>query len=164
MTTPDGGQYDPSWNPNQNPQQTAIAQDPKNGMGIAALVFGVLALLSIVIVWIPFVGILTIVIALLAIIFGVIGRRRAKSLQATNGGVALIGLILGVLMFLLGLVLQILLIVFSVAFINSGGGAALQQAQQCVAQAQQQPNPAAVQQAIEQCGQQFGSQMPSLGG
>lgn len=158
MTTPEGGQYggqyDPNWNPNQNPQQTAISQDPKNGMGIAALIFGVLALLTC---WIPIIGL---VLGIVAIILGIVGRGRANRLQATNKGVATGGLVLGILSAVINIILIFVVGASVLAFFGAGGGAALQQAQQCISQAQQQPNPAAVQQALEQCGQQFGSQMP----
>lgn len=137
---------------------------PKNGLGTAALVFGVLALLSIVIVWVPFVGIVTIVLALLAVILGVAGRGRVRAMRATNGGVALWGLILGVIMLILGVITQILVIFFAVAFLNFGGANSLQQLQDCVNNANNQPNPAAIQQAYEQCSQQFGQQLPQFGG
>ena len=52
------------------------------------------------------------------------------------------------------------MIFFAVAFLNFGGGNSLQQLQDCVNNANNQPNPAAVQQAYEQCGQQFGQQLP----
>jgi hypothetical protein len=153
-TAPDGGSAGwgrPAGGPPPN---------PKNGLGTAALVFGVLALLSILIVWVPFVGIVTIVLALLAVILGVAGRGRVRSMRATNGGVALGGLILGVIMLIIGVIVQILVIFFAVAFLNFGGGQSLQQFQDCLSQASNQPNPAAVQQAVEQCGQQFNQQLP----
>lgn len=137
---------------------TAPPPKPKNGMGIAALVFGILALL---LVWLPIVGL---VLGLLAIIFGVIGRGRVRKQQATNGGVALTGLILGVLTFLANVVITIALFLFGVAFINVGGGQVVQQYQDCLGQAQSAPSPAAVQQAVEQCNQQFQSQLPNFGG
>ena len=71
---------------------------PKNGLGIAALVVAIIALLgSFTIVG----GILGGVIAL---ILGVIGRSRAKSGEATNGGVALAGTILGAIAIIVSLV------------------------------------------------------------
>ncbi|MEI7517816.1 MAG: DUF4190 domain-containing protein [Mycobacteriaceae bacterium] len=71
---------------------------PKNGLGIAALVVAIIALLgSFTIVG----GILGGVIAL---ILGVIGRSRAKSGEANNGGVALAGIILGVIAIIVSLV------------------------------------------------------------
>lgn len=64
---------------------------PRNGLGIAALVLGLLALLSS---WTVVGGI---VFGLLAIVLGVIGRGRAKRGEANNGGLALAGIILGAL-------------------------------------------------------------------
>ena len=130
----DQGGNPPGWG------QPATPPKPRNGMGTAALVFGILALL--------------------AVILGSIGRGRVKSLQATNGGAATTGLVLGVIMLILGVITQILVIFFAVAFLNFGGANSLQQLQDCVNNANNQPNPAAVQQAYEQCGQQFGQQLP----
>jgi hypothetical protein len=154
--TPPGGNP-PGWGDPATPPR------PRNGMGTAALVFGVLALLSIVIVWVPFLGIVTVVLAILAIILGSIGRGRVKSMQATNGGVAMTGLVLGVIMLIIGVITQILVIFFAVAFLNFGGANSLQQLQGCVNNANNQPNPAAVQQAYEQCVNQFGDQLPGGG-
>ncbi|RAV09368.1 DUF4190 domain-containing protein [Mycolicibacterium sp. GF69] len=64
------------------------ANAPKNGIGIAALVVAIIALLSV------FGGI---VLGVVAVILGVIGWRRAKRGEATNGGVAMAGIVLGVL-------------------------------------------------------------------
>jgi hypothetical protein len=150
----DQGGNPPGWG------QPATPPKPRNGMGTAALVFGILALLSIVIVWVPFLGIVTIILALLAVILGSVGRGRVKSMQATNGGAAMTGLVLGVIMLIIGIITQILVIFFAVAFLNFGGANSLQQLQDCVNNANNQPNPAAVQQAYEQCGQQFGQQLP----
>jgi hypothetical protein len=153
---PAGGGAAPGWGqPAGGPPP-----EPRNGMGTAALVLGILAVVSILIVWLPFVGILTIVLALLAVIFGVVGRRRVKALLATNGGAATTGLVLGVIMLIIGIVAQVLLIVFTVAFLNFGGSQSLQQFQNCLANAANAPNPAAVQQAAQQCSQQFGQQLP----
>jgi hypothetical protein len=138
----------------------ATPAKPRNGMGTAALVFGILAVLSILIVWIPFVGLLTVLLALVAVILGAIGRGRVKSMRATNGGAAMTGLVLGVIMLILGVIAQILLIFFAVAFLNFGGGASIQQFQDCLSNASNQPSPAAVQQAVDQCTQQFGQQLP----
>ena len=67
---------------------------PRNGLGIAALVLGILALLT----GLFFVGA---AFGLAAIVLGVLGRGRAKRGQATNGGMALAGIVLGVLGLLL---------------------------------------------------------------
>ncbi|MGO4446118.1 DUF4190 domain-containing protein [Mycobacterium sp. 2YAF39] len=61
---------------------------PKNGLGIASLVTAIIALLSV------FGGV---VLGFVAIILGFMGRARVKRGEATNGGVAIAGIILGIL-------------------------------------------------------------------
>lgn len=63
---------------------------PKNGFGIAALVLGILSIPA------GFTVILGVPLAIAAIVFGSLGRGRAKKGLANNGGMALTGLILGV--------------------------------------------------------------------
>jgi len=58
---------------------------PQNGMGTAALVMGILQFLC-----------LPLIAGILAIIFGAIGRSKAKQGLATNGGVATAGFWLGI--------------------------------------------------------------------
>jgi hypothetical protein len=72
------------------PDVPAMARRPGNGMAVAALVLGIvsLALFCIVYVSLP--------CAVLAIIFGVIGRRKARE-GATGGGMATAGLACGVI-------------------------------------------------------------------
>ena len=70
---------------------------PKNGMGVAALVVAIIALISSVSV----VG--GIVLGIVAVILGFIGRGRVKSGEANNGGVATAGIILGVISIIAGL-------------------------------------------------------------
>jgi len=76
---------------------------PRNGMGVAALVLGILGLILSFFV----VGAVP---GILAIIFGLIGRSLAKRREATNGGMALAGIITGVLAVLVavGLVATVL--------------------------------------------------------
>jgi hypothetical protein len=62
---------------------------PKNGLGTAALVLGILGL---VFFWTIFGGF---ILGLLGLIFGIIGRKRASRGEATNGGSALAGAICG---------------------------------------------------------------------
>jgi uncharacterized protein DUF4190/predicted membrane protein DUF2232 len=130
----------------------------KNGMGVAALVFGILAILTC---WFPIVGL---VLGLLALIFGIVGRGRARRGLAGNGGMALTGIVLGVLSIIVNIIATLVLGVGALAFFQSGGGNSLQQAQQCLSQAQNAGSPAAVQQAISQCKQQFQQQLPDIGG
>jgi hypothetical protein len=72
---------------------------PKNGLGVAALVLGILSLPA------AFTVIFGVLFGVLAIIFGVLGRGRAKKGQANNGGMATAGLVLGILGVVLSLVL-----------------------------------------------------------
>ena len=58
----------------------------RNGMGVAALVLGILG--AFCLFW-------TVIAPALGVVFGVVGRRRAKRGEASNGGVALAGAILG---------------------------------------------------------------------
>ncbi|MGW0790994.1 DUF4190 domain-containing protein [Streptomyces sp. NPDC002911] len=62
---------------------------PANGLGIAAMVLGIIAVAGFC-MW----G-LGVILGILALIFGIIGRGRAKRGEATNGGMALAGIILG---------------------------------------------------------------------
>ncbi|MFE6976859.1 DUF4190 domain-containing protein [Streptomyces sp. NPDC057682] len=62
---------------------------PANGLGIASLVLGII---SVVLFCLWGLGI---VLGVLALIFGLIGRGRAKRGEADNAGVALAGIILG---------------------------------------------------------------------
>ena len=74
----------------QQPFGTAPPAAPRNGLGTAALVLGLVALLTGVFV-------LGGVLGLVAIALGSIGRGRAKRGEATNGGAALAGIIFGAL-------------------------------------------------------------------
>lgn len=144
-----GGPNPPGWG------QPATPPKPRNGMGTGALILGILALLTCW--WLPIVGG---ILGIVAIILGVVGRGRAKRMEATNQGMATTGLVLGVLSLIVNIVLSVALFLFGLAFINLGGGQSLQQLQDCIGNANSQPNPAAVQQAYEQCTQQFGQQLP----
>jgi Domain of unknown function (DUF4190) len=61
---------------------------PKNGLGIAALVVAIIALVTV------FGGI---ILGVVAVILGFVGWGRAKRGEATNGGVAIAGIVLGFL-------------------------------------------------------------------
>ncbi|MEU9359251.1 DUF4190 domain-containing protein [Streptomyces sp. NPDC048301] len=71
---------------------------PANGLGIAAMVLGIIAVVGFC-MW----G-LGIILGILALIFGIIGRGRAKRGEATNGGMALAGIILGSVSIVIGAV------------------------------------------------------------
>lgn len=71
---------------------------PRNGLGIAALV---VAILGLVFCWTVVGGVM---LGVVAVIIGIVGRGRAKRGEATNGGVALAGALLGVLAVVVSLV------------------------------------------------------------
>ncbi|MFF3908522.1 DUF4190 domain-containing protein [Streptomyces sp. NPDC001848] len=85
---------------------------PSNGMGIASLVLGIIS--TVVFCLWP----LAMPAGVLAVIFGVAGRRKARRGQATNPGMALAGLICGAVGFVLGAVL--LVVVLAVPDHSSG--------------------------------------------
>lgn len=85
---------------------------PRNGLGTAALVLGILALLATVTV----IG--GVLLGILAVVLGAIGRGRAKRGEATNGGSALAGLICGAI----AVVLSLALVAVGVSFLNSDSG------------------------------------------
>jgi hypothetical protein len=89
---------------------------PRNGFGIAALVLGILAVLGSITV----VG--GVLFGLLAIVFGALGRGRAKRGEANNGGLATTGLVLGII----GVLLSAALIAVGVSLFNSDSGKKLQ--------------------------------------
>lgn len=127
--------------PNQPPQDSYGYQgqpsDPSNGMGTAALVLGVIGLLTSIFV----VGAL---FGVIAVILGFLGRGKAKRGEATNGGVALGGIITGALSILIVGALAI----GAVALFNSD---TFQNLTECVQAADDQT-------AVEDCAQQFEGQ------
>jgi hypothetical protein len=86
------------------------------GMATAALVLGILALVT------SFTVVGGIVLGLLAVIFGVIGLRRARRGLALGRGRAIAGIILG----LLGIVVAAVVIAAGVSIFNSPEGKDLQ--------------------------------------
>ncbi|CAL9575203.1 DUF4190 domain-containing protein [Streptomyces sp. enrichment culture] len=70
---------------------------PSNGMGTTALVLGIIADV-LFLLW-P----IAILLGILAVIFGAVGRGKAKHGEATNAGQALAGLICGIVGIVLGL-------------------------------------------------------------
>ena len=109
----------------------------RNGMGVAALILGIS---SIVLCWTVIVGVVG---GILAIIFGVIGRRRWKRREATNGGVALAGIITGAI----GLVVTVIIVAaVGVFFVHHKDD--IQRLNDCLRTAQ-------TQQQQEQCRQEF---------
>ncbi|MEV8454275.1 DUF4190 domain-containing protein [Streptomyces sp. NPDC052095] len=84
------------------------AAPPSNGLGTAAMVLGILAVCLFCVYGIP-----SLILGTLALIFGILGRKRAKRGEATNSGQALTGIILGSV----GIALGVAIISFFVWFI-----------------------------------------------
>ncbi|SDJ47627.1 hypothetical protein [Streptomyces indicus] len=80
-----------------------------NGMGIAALVLGVAAALLF---WTVIGGV---VLGLLAVIFGIIGARRARGGRAPYRGLSIAGAVLGAL----GAIASVVIIVIGASILNS---------------------------------------------
>ncbi|MEU8958298.1 DUF4190 domain-containing protein [Streptomyces sp. NPDC048518] len=83
----------------------AMPMAPANGMGVAGLVLGIIAAVGFCL-W-P----LAIVVGILAVIFGAIGRRKARRGEATNGGQALAGIICGAAGIVLSIAVLVILLV-----------------------------------------------------
>ena len=114
-TTPPA--YDTRVDPSRGSYGTPVV-GARNGMGTAALVLGIIAILTS---WLWFVGP---VLAILAIVFGVLGRGRARRGEATNRGTATAGVVTGVV----SLVLTAALLVAGIAFLQTSTGKCVQNA------------------------------------
>ena len=99
----------------------------RNGMGVAALVLGILAIVTSITV----IG--GILLGIVAIVLGVVGRGRANRGEANNRGVATAGIVTGAI----GALLSIALIVAGVSILNSSTGKCIQKANGNQAAAQQ---------------------------
>ena len=106
---------------------------PKNGLGIAALVIAIIGLFTV------FGGLF---LGIVAVILGFIGWGRAKRGEATNGGVAIAGVVLG----FLGVIVSIVAIFLVVSFFNDVGGTDYVD---CLSRAGND------EQAMQQCADQF---------
>lgn len=115
---------------------------PKNGFGVAALVLGILAL---VLCWSAVGGI---VLGALAIVFAILGMRRASQQIATNRGMAIAGLVTGIV----GLIIGVLFAILVGSFLSVFGGT-VSDYTHCLQQAGQD------QTAIQQCQQQYSQQL-----
>ena len=86
----------------------------QNGMGVAAMVLGILSCALFCMY-----GILSLVLGVLAIVFGIKGRKRAERGEATNHGQAQAGFIMGIIGTILGVAVIVLLAIGITAAINS---------------------------------------------
>ena len=93
------------------PQQAggpAHQAPPTNGLAVAALIIGILSLL---VSWIPFVGLLGVVGGGLALLLGLLGRGRAKKI-ANGAALAVTGIVTGLLAVLVGIASTALPVLF----------------------------------------------------
>ncbi|EST33895.1 hypothetical protein M878_11840 [Streptomyces roseochromogenus subsp. oscitans DS 12.976] len=88
---------------------------PQNGMGVAALVLGILSICLFCLY-----GVVSLVLGILAVVFGIKGRRRAELGEATNHGQAQAGLIMGIIGIVLGIAVIVLLAIGINAAIHEG--------------------------------------------
>jgi hypothetical protein len=104
-----------------------MARRPGNGMAIAALVLGIvsLALFCVLYVSLP--------CGILAIVFGIVGRSRARA-GASGGGMATAGLVCGVI----GVALFVLMLGLMCAGVSILGGEGMTQWQQIIEEAARQ--------------------------
>jgi hypothetical protein len=111
-----GGQP-PSWQ--QAPAWSPSGGDPSassgtNGIAIAAMIIGIIALL---ISWIPILGVLA---GVLALVLGFVGRSKAKKTPAVGGnGAAITGIVTGILATLINIGITIALFAFGSTFMGS---------------------------------------------
>ncbi|CAL9587833.1 DUF4190 domain-containing protein [Streptomyces sp. NPDC057838] len=87
---------------------------PQNGMGIAAMVLGIVSCTLFCLY-----GVVSLVTGILAVVFGIKGRKRAEAGVATNHGQAQAGLIMGIIGIILGITVIVLIAVGITAAINS---------------------------------------------
>ena len=79
----------------QSPVVSNASQSaPSNGLSVAALVCGILGIVGS---FIPIVKYFTLVLAILGIVFGVLGKKKAMETGHTNTGLATAGLVLGII-------------------------------------------------------------------
>jgi uncharacterized membrane protein len=104
---PPPGAYPVYGGPPYNPYGMAPPA-PRNGLGTAGMVLGIISIVVFLLSWIAA------IIGILAIIFGAIGRKRAKQGLATNRGHATAGLVCGII----GTVLGIIILIIGAWFIN----------------------------------------------
>ncbi|MGW7496622.1 DUF4190 domain-containing protein [Streptomyces luteogriseus] len=87
---------------------------PQNGLGIAAMVLGIVSCTLFCLY-----GVVSLVTGILAVVFGIKGRKRAEAGVATNHGQAQAGLIMGIIGIILGIAVIVLIAVGITAAINS---------------------------------------------
>ncbi|MBT2383456.1 DUF4190 domain-containing protein [Streptomyces sp. ISL-11] len=97
-----------------SPGGYAAPMQPNNGLGTAGLVCGIVGAVCSLLVFLWFFGI---ILGILSIIFGAVGRSRVTKGEATNRSAATTGVVLGVV----ALVLPVLWFAFFASLIGIGG-------------------------------------------
>jgi hypothetical protein len=105
---------------------------PRNGMGTAALVCGVVALLLGLAGLFVLTALAAVPLGITAIVLAVIGRRRGLHGEATNGGTALVGGVLGLVGLLAAIAWLGLIGVFFARTADCAGLPTSAEQQQCV--------------------------------
>jgi hypothetical protein len=96
------------------------AGKPRNGLGTAALVLGILGLLGSILFFGALLGII-------AVVLGIVALGRVRRGEATNRGASIAGIVLGVL----SLVIPVILLVAGLSFYSSNKSE-IQQLQDCL--------------------------------
>ncbi|HVM00487.1 MAG TPA: DUF4190 domain-containing protein [Egibacteraceae bacterium] len=104
----DGGGSSPGGQATWDAPSAPPPQRGSNGVAIASLVCGIIALL---LSWIPLINVLALILAIVAVVTGVMGIRRANQPGVGQKGLAIGGLVTGILGALLSV--AILLAVFA---------------------------------------------------
>ena len=110
MTGYPGGYPPPPYQ--QYPGYGPAPTPPRNGLGVAAFVLAIVALLSF---WSVIGGV---VIGVVAVVLGIVGWGRARRHEASNGGVAIAGIALGAV----AVVVSLAFIAVWVGIFNEVGG------------------------------------------
>nr|WP_285560342.1 DUF4190 domain-containing protein [Streptomyces hygroscopicus] len=113
VSAPPAGGYGYPGYPTGSYGWTGMPIAPQNGMGTAAMVLGILSICLFCLY-----GIASLILGILAVVFGVKGRRRAERGEATNHGQAQAGLIMGVIGIIVGVAVMVLLAIGITAAIN----------------------------------------------
>ncbi|MGW1895475.1 DUF4190 domain-containing protein [Streptomyces sp. NPDC002004] len=77
---------------------------PQNGLGVAAMVLGIISVCLFC-----FYGVVSVILGILALVFGIKGRKRVERGEADNPGQAQAGFILGIIGTVLGVLVIVLL-------------------------------------------------------
>ncbi|MGH9103698.1 MAG: DUF4190 domain-containing protein [Acidimicrobiales bacterium] len=134
--------YPQSWGSQDMPSPREPLR-ARNGLGVAALVLGIISLPGIITI------VVGVVLGILAIIFGAIGVRRAHRGEATNVGMAIAGIVTGAI----GLIVSVVIVAIGASFFVSHN-TQIHDYTQCVSNAH-------TQQARAACATRFNHQLKS---